>query len=234
MGSFDARTAAVYGRETLALLRKKAVIVFGIGGVGGFVVEALARCGVGRLGLVDFDVVSPSNLNRQIIALRSTLGQSKVRLMAERVAEIDPEILVEEFPLRLTAETLDAFRLEGWDYCADAIDDVPAKLLLIRRCKELGVPILACMGTGKKKDPMGFRVADISKTHSCPLARAMRRELGKAGIKDVKVVFSPELPHEEERPAEGPGSVIFGPAAAGLLMAARIIEDLRAEGGANG
>ncbi|MDO4552061.1 MAG: tRNA threonylcarbamoyladenosine dehydratase [Bacillota bacterium] len=225
------RTAMLLGRQAVEILQKKAVIVFGIGGVGGFVAEALARTGVGRLGLVDADTVSVSNCNRQIVALHSTLGRPKAEVMEERIRDIDPHICVQAFPRRLSEETLASFRLEDWDHIADAIDDVPAKLLLIREAVRLGKPVVSAMGAGNRMDPTAFQVAEISKTHTCPLARAVRRELNREGLGHVKAVFSPEAPGRAETAGEDrtPASVIWGPASAGLLMASEIVKDLLAE-----
>lgn len=230
------RTAALLGRQAVETLKKKAVIVFGIGGVGGFAVEALARTGVGRLGLVDFDTVAESNRNRQLAALGSTLGRGKASVMVGRVSDINPDVRAEAFETRLTEETLPLFRLGEWDYVVDAIDDVPAKLLLIREAKALGVPIICAMGAGNKLNPAGFRVADVSKTHTCPLARIIRREVGKEGLGLLKVVFSPEEPQQAAETEDGtatagkrpPGSVVFAVGAAGLLLASEVVKDLLA------
>lgn len=227
-GVYD-RTELLIGKVAMDSIKDKRVIVFGIGGVGGHVVEALARTGVGTIGIVDFDFIDITNINRQIIALQSTVGKSKVEVMAERIADINPEIKVILFQVRLTPETVDSFQLGRWDYIVDAIDDVAGKLTLINEAKSLGVPIICSMGTGNKLDPSRFQVADIQKTHTCPLARAIRKETGKIGIRDLKVVFSPENPHREQQSQDGsndPASIAFVPAAAGLLIAAEVIKDL--------
>lgn len=227
-GAYD-RTELLIGKVAMDSIKDKRVIVFGIGGVGGHVVEALARTGVGTIGIVDFDFIDITNINRQIIALQSTVGKSKVEVMAERIADINPEIKAILFQVRLTPETVDSFQLGKWDYIVDAIDDVAGKLTLINGAKSLGVPIICSMGTGNKLDPSRFQVADIQKTHTCPLARAIRKETGKIGIRDLKVVFSPENPHREQQSRDGsnnPASIAFVPAAAGLLIAAEVIKDL--------
>lgn len=226
------RTERLLGSDALELLKKKSVIVFGLGGVGGHLAEALARAGVGRLGLVDYDVVDVTNINRQIVALHSTLGRSKAEVMEERIRDINPSAKVVAFRLKLTSDTLASFSLEGWDHVADAIDDVPAKILLIREARRLGKPVVSSMGAGNKRDPGKFQVADIEKTHTCPLAKAVRKELRTLGISGVKVVFSTEepyraIPDREEKPS--PASISFVPSVAGLLLAAEIIKELLAE-----
>ncbi len=223
----DCRTAMVIGWDGVEKLHRSAVAIFGLGGVGSYAAEALARAGIGRLLLVDDDRVAPSNLNRQLYALGSTLGLPKADAAQARIRDIDPEIRVEARMCRYSQETADGFLLEEWDYVIDAIDSVTDKLLLIQKAKEAGTPILSCMGTGNKLDPMGFRVTDMEKTQGCPLARVMRRELKKRGIRGVRAVWSPEPPRktafqpEEEAPGRRaiPGSISFVPAAAGLLCA---------------
>ena len=220
------------------------VAVFGVGGVGGFCVEALARAGVGALHLYDDDTVSESNLNRQIAALRSTIGQPKVEVMARRVLDINPACQVEVFRMFYLPENTDQVDLSQYDYVVDCIDTVAAKLDLVERCITLQVPILSAMGSGNKLDPTAFRVTDLSKTQGCPLARVMRKELRKRGITHLKVVYSTEepltplQPAEEEAPAgtdtrprstarrATPGSISFVPAAAGLVAASAVIRDL--------
>lgn len=226
--------------EGLERLKRSRVAVFGVGGVGGYVVEALARSGVGALDLIDGDVVSLTNLNRQIIALESTVGKKKVAAARERVLEINPQAEVRAIDLFFTAENAASLDFSQYDYVADAIDTVSSKLELIARSKAAGTPVISCMGAGNKFDPTAFRVADISQTSVCPLARVMRRELKKRGISGVKAVYSTEeastpLPCAEEdakgtagRPT--PGSMAFVPAAAGLVMAAEIVRELLTRG----
>jgi len=225
---FD-RTRMLIGTEGLSRIMTKSVIVFGIGGVGSFVIEALIRAGIQNITIVDYDEVDITNINRQIIALHSTIGRKKTEVMAERIRDINPEAKVMVHTGKLDAENLNAFHLEEFDYIVDAIDDVPAKLLLIQTSSELKIPIISSMGTGNKFDPSQFRIADIKKTHTCPLAKVIRKETGKMGIKNLKVLFSTEVPHQEELSEEGsrsPSSISFAPASAGLLIASEVIRDL--------
>lgn len=231
-----ARTQLLLGEDGMARLRKARVAVFGLGGVGGYVAEALARCGIGALDLVDHDTISITNLNRQILATRQTIGQDKAVAAAQRVASIDPEIRVTPIKQFYGPDTADQFDLSQYDYIVDAIDTVTAKLALAAAAQAAGTPIISSMGTGNKLDPTKFQIADISKTSVCPLARIMRKECAKRGIKHLKVLFSTEDPitplgdgSEEELP-EGrralPGSVSFVPSAAGLIIAGEVIRDL--------
>ena len=233
------RMGLLLGEEALSRLEGARVAVFGLGGVGGYTVEALARAGIGHLDLIDSDTVSLSNRNRQILATRSTLGLPKTEAAKRRVLDINEEAQVTTWELFYNADTADKFDLRAYDYIVDAIDTVTAKLLLIQRAHEAGTPIISCMGTGNKLDPTAFQVTDISKTSMCPLARVMRKELGKRGIKHLKVVYSQEeamTPHgaEEEMAALGkrqiPGSVSFVPGAAGLILAGEVIRDLTGYG----
>ena len=233
------RMGLLLGEEALSRLEGARVAVFGLGGVGGYTVEALARAGIGHLDLIDSDTVSISNRNRQILATRSTLGLPKTEAARRRVLDINEEAKVTTWELFYNADTADRIDLGAYDYIVDAIDTVTAKLLLIPRAHEAGTPIISCMGTGNKLDPTAFQVTDISKTTMCPLARVMRKELGKRGIKHLKVVYSQEeamTPHgaEEEMAALGkrqiPGSVSFVPGAAGLILAGEVIRDLTGYG----
>ena len=233
------RMGLLLGEEALSRLEGARVAVFGLGGVGGYTVEALARAGIGKLDLIDSDTVSLSNRNRQILATRSTLGLPKTEAAKRRVLDINEEAQVTTWELFYNADTADMIDLGMYDYIVDAIDTVTAKLLLIPRAHEAGTPIISCMGTGNKLDPTAFQVTDISKTSMCPLARVMRKELGKRGIKHLKVVYSQEeamTPHgaEEEMAALGkrqiPGSVSFVPGAAGLILAGEVIRDLTGYG----
>lgn len=229
------RTQMLLGADALERLKNARVAVFGLGGVGGFVVEALARAGVGALELVDNDRISISNLNRQLLALHSTIGLPKTEAARRRVLDINPAANVTTREVFYGADTADSFDLGRFDYIVDAIDTVSAKLLLVERAVAAGTPIICSMGTGNKLDPSLFRVADLSKTTMDPLARVMRRELGKRGIKHLKVVFSQEEAKspqgwEEEAAAIGkrqiPGSVSFVPGAAGLVLAGEVIRQL--------
>lgn len=227
------RLERLIGTDALARLRSSRVAIFGIGGVGGYVAEALTRSGIGALDLVDSDTVALSNLNRQIIALHSTVGQNKVDVMARRIADIDPAVTVRAFPIFYLPETADQFDFTEYDYVVDAIDTVAGKMELVRRAREAGVPIICSMGAGNKMDPTAFRVTDIHKTAVCPLAKVMRGLCRKEGIKHLKVVYSEELPMTPAPPAEeetsgkrSPASAIFAPAAAGLAIAAEVVKDL--------
>ena len=229
------RTEMLLGSEALTRLQSARVAVFGLGGVGGYVVEALARSGVGSLDLIDSDTVSVSNLNRQILATHSTVGMLKVDAARQRVQDINPACNVKTWPVFYTPDTADSFDFTQYDYIVDAIDTVTGKLALVERAKAAGTPIICCMGTGNKLDASAFQVADISKTTMCPLARVMRKELSKRGIRHLKVVYSQEealtpTGWEEEAAALGkrqiPGSVAFVPGAAGLLLAGEVVRDL--------
>ncbi|MCQ2241768.1 tRNA threonylcarbamoyladenosine dehydratase [Treponema sp.] len=227
-----ARTQIIYGASSMEKLYAAKVAVFGVGGVGGYVAEALARSGIGHLLLVDNDKVSVTNINRQIIALHSTIGKSKVKVMKERCQDINPDIIIEEKESFFLPENSDSFDFTGYSYIVDAVDTVSAKIEIIRKAKEAGIPVISSMGAGNKTDPTKFTVADISKTSVCPLARVMRRELKSRGIKNVKVVYSTEIPVVTEKGTEmkgggmAPGSTAFAPSIAGLLIAATVVNDL--------
>ena len=231
------RTEMLLGREAMERLARARVAVFGIGGVGGYTVEALARGGIGAIDVIDSDTVGLSNLNRQILATHSTLGLPKVEAARRRILDINPACRVTVHQVFYTPETAHQFDFSQYDYIIDAIDTVTGKLQLVAAAKEAGRPIICCMGTGNKLDGSAFRVADISKTTMCPLARIMRKELGKRGIRHLKVVFSTEeamtpAGWEEEAAAIGkrqiPGSVSFVPGAAGLMLAGEVIKDIAA------
>ncbi|MCM1192102.1 MAG: tRNA threonylcarbamoyladenosine dehydratase [Butyrivibrio sp.] len=217
------RTRLLLGSENMEKLAGARVAVFGLGGVGGYVVEALARCGIGGLDLVDNDVIAPSNLNRQIIATVNTLGKAKAEAARDRVKEINPDCLVSIYKIFYLPETADCFDFREYDYVVDAIDTVTGKLLLAEQAKAAGTPIISSMGTGNKLDPTALKVADIYETRVCPLAKVMRRELRKRGIHSLKVVYSEEEPLCRERP---PGSVSFVPSVAGLIIAGEVVKDL--------
>ena len=229
------RTQMLLGTDALEKLQKARVAVFGVGGVGGYTVEALARSGIGQLDLIDNDDVSISNINRQILATHSTVGMPKVEAAKRRILDINPGCIVQIHQVFYTPETADQFDFTQYDYIVDAIDTVTGKLQLVERATAAGTPIICCMGTGNKLDASAFEVADISKTTMCPLARIMRKELGKRGIKHLKVVYSKEealtpTGWEEEAAALGkrqiPGSVAFVPGAAGLILAGEVIKDI--------
>ena len=226
-----ARSALLLGEEALEKLRSARVALFGIGGVGSFAAEALARGGVGHITLVDGDTVSITNINRQLIALHSTVGKEKTAVMAERIADISPETEVETYPVVYGAENRDLLDFSTYDYVIDAIDTVTSKLILIEEAKKAGVPVISCMGTGNKFHPERFEVTDISKTSVCPLAKVMRKELKVRGIKNVKVVYSKEEPQKPAASTETgkrqiPGSLSFVPPVAGLLLAGEVIRHI--------
>lgn len=228
------RTEALIGEEGIRRLGNAKVIVFGIGGVGSYVVEGLARSGVGALTLVDNDCVAVTNINRQLIALHSTIGRPKTEVAKERVRDIAPEILVHTYETFYGLQTKELFNLKDYDYIVDAIDTVSSKLLLIEEANRLGVKIISCMGTGNKLDPSRFEITDINKTSGCPLAKVIRSEVRKRGIKKLKVLYSKETPLKPQ-PISGevrttgrpvPGSISYVPSVAGLMIAGEVIRDL--------
>ncbi len=232
------RTERLVGAEKLDRLGQARVAVFGVGGVGGYVAETLARAGVGCLDLYDGDTIALTNLNRQIIALHSTIGRGKAEVMRERILDINPDARVRAVKLFYLPENADQVELSQYDYVVDAIDTITAKLELAVRTSALGVPMISSMGTGNKLNPSGFLVADIYETSVCPLAKVMRRELKRRGVERLKVVYSREEPlrpagsEPEEEPARRkavPGSISFVPPAAGLVLAGEVIRDLMAE-----
>ena len=234
------RTRLLLGQDGIEKLRNARIALFGLGGVGGYAAEALARAGVGHMDLIDDDTISLTNLNRQILATHSSIGKYKVDVAADRIRDIDPSIEVRTFQTFYLPDTAALFDFSQYDYVLDAIDTVTGKLMLIAQAKEAGTPVISCMGTGNKLDATAFEVADISKTSGCALARIMRKECAKRGIKGVKVVYSKELPLEPledpddplEPQREGssrrstPGSTAFVPGVAGLIMAGEVIKDL--------
>lgn len=237
MPSQFSRTENLLGADAMERLRRARVAVFGIGGVGGYTVEALARVGVGALDVIDNDTVSLTNLNRQILATHATVGMEKVDAARERILSINPQCLVRTHRVFYTPETADAFDFREYDYIVDAIDTVTGKLCIIERAVAVGTPVISCMGTGNKLDASALRVEDISKTSFCPLARVMRKELRKRGIAHLKVVYSQEeamTPQgmEEEMALLGkrqlPGSTPFVPGAAGLILAGEVVKGILA------
>ena len=231
MSEWLIRTELIYGKDAIERLSRCKVAVFGIGGVGGYVVEALARSGIGALDLIDHDKVCLSNLNRQIIATRKTVGKYKVDVAKERIQEINPDCEIKTYPTFFLPETQDQFDFEDYDYVVDAIDTVTGKLAIVEKANKAGVPVISSMGAGNKTDPSAFLVADLYDTSICPLARIMRRECRKRGIESLKVVYSKEKPvQREQRLNESgkpiPGSVAFVPSVAGLIAAGEVIRDL--------
>ena len=236
MVSQFSRTELLIGEAGVAKLQRSRVAVFGIGGVGGYVVEALARAGIGALDLIDNDTVSLSNINRQIIALHSTVGEPKVEVAARRAQDINPNIKITTHNCFYLPENKDEFDFAQYDYVADAVDTVAAKIALAEQANAAGTPIISAMGAGNKLDGGAFRVADISKTAVCPLAKVMRRELRQRGINHLKVVYSEEPPltpetcDEPSGKRQTPGSISYVPPMVGLLMAGEIIKDLLKKG----
>ena len=225
------RAELLLGKDKLDKLRKARVAVFGIGGVGSFAAEAIARGGVGHIALIDGDTVSLTNINRQLIALHSTVGKDKTAVMAERIHDICPEAEVLEYPVNYTAENKDLIDFASYDYIVDAIDMVTSKLLLIEEAKKAGTEVISCMGTGNKFDPTQFEVSDISKTSVCPLAKVMRKELKERSIKGVKVVYSKEIPvkpadSSETDRRQTPGSLSFVPPVAGMILAGEVLKHI--------
>ncbi len=245
------RTELLFGKEAMEILKESRVAVFGIGGVGGYTVEALVRSGVGELDLIDDDKVCLTNLNRQIIATRSSVGKYKVDVMEERIHDINPDAIVHKHKCFYLPETRDQFDFSEYDYVVDAVDTVTAKLDIIVQAKEAGVPVISAMGAGNKLNPAEMEVADIYKTKMCPLAKVMRRELKKRGIKKLKVVYSKEKPlrplndmaiscrnhcicppdtqHKCTERRDIPGSTAFVPSVSGLIIASEVLKDLTKE-----
>ncbi len=233
MSEIFSRQNIVFGSDSLEKLKNSRVAVFGVGGVGGYVCEALARSGVGTLDIIDNDTVSPSNINRQIIALHSTIGKNKVDVCKERLLDINPEITVNAHNCFFLKENENEFEFENFDYVVDAIDTVSGKLALAVIADKLSIPIISSMGAGNKTDPTQFKVADIYKTSVCPLAKAMRKLCRDNGVKKLKVVYSEEMPtikeeliDENSNKRQIPGSVSFVPSVVGLIMAGEVIKDL--------
>lgn len=226
---FD-RQNRLIGEKATEKLRNSSVALFGLGGVGGAALEALARAGVGRIAVFDGDKVCASNRNRQLLATADTTGTLKTAAARERVKSINPDIAVEEFPVFYTPENSSEFDLSGYDYIIDAVDTVSAKIELVVKAGESAVPIISCMGTGNKLDASAFEVSDIYKTSVCPLARVMRRELSKRGVKKLKVVYSKENPREPmSEDKRTPASISFVPNVAGLILAGEVIKDIIGE-----
>lgn len=219
------------GREKLEILKKSKVIVFGIGGVGSFTVEALARCGVGKISMVDFDTIDITNVNRQIHAFRENVGLYKVDEMKKRVNSINEDIIVDTFKEKLEKENISKFNLEQYDYIVDAIDTITSKIFLAKYAFEKNIKIISAMGAGNKMDPTRLKVSDINKTTTFPLARVLRRELKKVGVKKLKVVYSDEKSvgekiENEQRRKSSPSSISFMPSVMGLIIASEIVKDL--------
>ena len=217
------RTQWLIGEDAVENLKRSSVLLFGIGGVGSYTAEALARSGVGKITIVDCDTVSITNINRQIPALTSTVGKNKTDVMAERMRDIAPDAEIETINVFVSPETIDRFDFSKYDFVIDAVDNVTAKLLIIKGCDAIDTPVISCMGTGNKLDPSRFKITDISKTQTCPLARVMRRELKKAGVSKCLALWSDEEPVKLQEGERLPGSISFVPATAGLRIAGEVI-----------
>lgn len=233
MDNYFSREELLIGKEAIEILKNSRVAVFGVGGVGGFVVEVLARCGVGTIDVIDNDVVDPSNINRQIIATADTIGQEKVNVVEQRIKSINPNAVVNKHRCFFLPETAKDFHFTRFDYVVDAIDTVSGKIEIILQAKKAGVPVISCMGAGNKLDPTAFVVTDIYKTSVCPLARVMRQKLKKLGVQDLKVVYSTEKAMKPNYPPDmppqrkvAPGSVAFVPSVAGIIAGGEVIKDL--------
>lgn len=233
MDNYFSREELLIGKDAIEILKNSRVAVFGVGGVGGFVVEVLARCGVGTIDVIDNDVVDPSNINRQIIATADTIGQEKVNVVEQRIKSINPNAVVNKHRCFFLPETAKEFDFTRFDYVVDAIDTVSGKIEIILQAKKAGVPVISCMGAGDKLDPTAFVVTDIYKTSVCPLARVMRQKLKKLGVQDLKVVYSTEKAMKPNYPPDmppqrkaAPGSVAFVPSVAGIIAGGEVIKDL--------
>ena len=224
------RTALLIGEKGVEKLKNSRVAIFGVGGVGGYVLEALVRSGVGALDLIDNDRVSVSNLNRQIIALQSTIGELKTQVAAARAKEINPSVQIQTYETFVLPETVHEFNFSKYDYVVDAIDTVSGKIAIIESAKKANVPVISAMGAGNKLNPTAFEVERLSKTSVCPLARVMRRELKARGVDDIKVVYSKEEPKKSGLVGENgksiPASIAFAPSVMGLIVASEVIKDL--------
>lgn len=218
------RTERLIGKDNLEKIKNKNIIIFGLGGVGSYVAEALARCGVGKMTVVDKDTVDITNINRQLYALHSTVGRNKADVAKERILDINPKCEVTPIVKMYLPENAEKFNLSQYDYIIDAIDNVTAKIDLAMKSQELGIPMIASMGTGNKLDPTSFKITDIYKTDTCPLCRVMRRELKARGVKKLKVLYSTETPKNDRE--RTPASISFVPSVAGLIIAGSVIEDL--------
>ena len=225
------RTESLIGKDSLNILKNSKVIVFGIGGVGSFTVESLCRCGIGEISLVDFDTIDITNINRQIHAMSNNIGKYKVDEMKKRIELINPDIKVNTFTKKLDKNNVENFNLKYYDYVIDAIDTITSKIYLIKCCYENNINVISAMGAGNKLDPTRFKVVDIYKTSGCPLARVMRRELKKLGIKKLKCVCSDETSSGEviesyERRKSSPSSISFIPSTMGLIITSEVVKDL--------
>lgn len=225
------RTESLIGKDSLEILKNSKVIVFGIGGVGSFAVESLCRCGIGEISLVDFDIIDITNVNRQIHAMLDNIGKYKVDEMKKRIELINPDIKVNIFKEKLEKDNIEKFNLKYYDYVIDAIDTITSKIYLIKYCFENNIKVISAMGAGNKLDPTRFKVEDIYKTSGCPLARVMRRELKKIGVKKLKCVYSDEISigekiESDEIRKSSPSSISFIPSTMGLIITSEVVKDL--------
>ncbi len=218
------RTERLIGTDNLEKLKNKNIIIFGLGGVGSYTAEALARCGIGKMTVVDKDIVDITNINRQLYALHSTVGKNKADVAKERILDINPECEVTAIVKMYLPENADEFELSKYDFIIDAIDNVTAKIDLAVKSQELGIPMIASMGTGNKLDPTAFKITDIYKTDTCPLCRVMRKELKNRGVKKLKVLYSTEIPKNDGE--RTPASISFVPSTAGLIIAGEVVNEM--------
>lgn len=230
MDAWMQRTVALIGERAAERLQQSHIILFGLGGVGSYTAEALARCGVGKLTLVDADTVSVSNINRQLCALHSTVGKPKTQVVAERIADINPQCVVTQLPIFYDAQQAESVFSQKYDFCVDAIDTVSAKIDLVVQCKNRNIPIVSCMGTGNKLHAELLQIGKLSKTHTCPLCRVMRRELKNRNLGDIPVVWSTEesvhLAVDSENGRHAPASIAFVPSVAGFLLAQYVVSEI--------
>ena len=218
------RTERLIGKENLEKIKNANIVIFGLGGVGSYVAEALARCGIGKMTVVDKDTVDITNINRQLYALHSTIGRNKADVARERILDINPECQVTSIVKMYLPENANEFNLSQYDYIIDAIDNVTAKIDLAIKSQELGIPMIASMGTGNKLDPTAFKITDIYKTDTCPLCRVMRKELKARGVKKLKVLYSTEIPKNDGE--RTPASISFVPSVAGLIIAGEVVKEM--------
>ena len=217
------RTEQILGKENLEILQKANLCIIGIGGVGSYTIEALARTGIGNITIIDKDIIDATNINRQLIATKNNIGNIKVEEAKIRIQQINPNVNVNSICDKINEDNITKYITEEYDYIIDAIDDVSGKIAIIKRCKEINIPVISCMGTANKLDPMKLKIADISKTEMCPLAKAVRKKLKEQGITKVKVVFSTEQPKKDK---DVLGSLAYVTGTAGLIIAAEVVKDL--------
>ena len=223
MNNVYQRTEQILGKENLEILQKANLCIIGIGGVGSYTIEALARTGIGNITIIDKDIIDATNINRQLIATKNNIGNIKVEEAKIRIQQINPNVNVNSICDKINEDNITKYITEEYDYIIDAIDDVSGKIAIIKRCKEINIPVISCMGTANKLDPMKLKIADISKTEMCPLAKVVRKKLKEQGITKVKVVFSTEQPKKDK---DVLGSLAYVTGTAGLIIAAEVVKDL--------